>query len=110
MSILLAKCAAGAKLEPFVYTFLDNDGAAVDLTGYTGTVTWLRHSDDTSGEFAATATGGSAGTVTFTLPDALTATEDVVDVQAWAGNSSIRLDGQRWRVVVAEAAGTAPSI
>ena len=110
MSILLAKCAAGAKLEPFVYTFLDNDGVAVDLTGYSGMVTWLRHSDGTVGEFAATATGGLGGTVTFSAPDALTAAVDVVDMQAWAGNGSILLDGQRWRLIVAEAAGTAPSI
>lgn len=109
--VQVVKCAAGAKLEPFIYTFHDADGSPVDLTGFSSSATWLRHSDGSTGSFATTATGTTDGTVTFTAPAALTASADVVDVQVWAGNGGTTLlDGRRWRLVVQEAAGTAPSI
>ena len=109
MSIpLVIKCAAGTKLEPLVYTFADNDGAEISLSGYTAKVTWLKHSTGATGEFDADSVSG--GAVTFTVPEAVTSEPDIVDLQVWAGNGTARLDGERWRLGVYDGPGTAPSI
>lgn len=104
----IIQCAAGAKLEPLTYSFADADGNPVALVGYAARVTWHRYSTGDTGDFAATSVVGS--TVTLTIPEALTATADTIDLQVWAGDGTTRLDGRRWRVVVQAAAGTAPAI
>lgn len=103
---------AGSILDPLVYTFREYDsGAVIDLTGYNAEVTWLRHSTGESGSFAAAATGNTEGWVRFSVPAALTATPDTIDLVVWAGNASdVRLDGDRWRIEVAERPGPAPTV
>lgn len=107
---LRVDCAAGAILEPFIYTFQDADGNAVDLTGFSSTITWKKWSDASTGSFAATAVGDAAGTVTFSVPAAVTASADTVDLMVWAGDGTTRYDGKTWRLVVSDPPGTAPSI
>lgn len=92
----------------FIYTFADADGTPIDLAGFTGRVTWLRHSTGEEGDFPASAVTGP--TVEFSLPEALSATPDVIDVQVWAGDGICRLDGLPWRIIVADGPGTAPAI
>jgi len=108
MSKLKNTYAAGSKPEAFVYTFRDSTGAAMTTTGYTSTVTWVRHSTGESGSFTASIT--SAGAATFTVPEALAASEDTIDLQVWAGDTVTLLDGKKWRLIIEPAAGTAPSI
>lgn len=98
---------AGAKLEPLAYTFLDADGNVIDLTGYSGAASWERD-DGTTGSVAGIVSSVS-GTVTVTLPATATDTPGVVDVMLWAGNGTYRLDGERWRLLVSDPPGTAPS-
>lgn len=108
MSTLLNRYAAGSKPEAFVYTFTDSTGTPVTTTGYTSTVTWFRHSTGATGSFSASI--DSAGASTFTVPEAVTATQDTIDLQVWAGDTTTLLDGKKWRLVIGPAAGTAPSI
>lgn len=107
----LLRCTAGEILEPLAFSFDDASGADYNLAGYTGKVTWYRHSSGATGEFAVTAVNGSTGEVSFDVPEALTATEDVVDLTIWAGNTDRRVaSNRRWRLVIAAPAGTAPNI
>ena len=102
------QATAGAKLEPFVHTFLDEDGTVITLTGYTGEATSVTP-DGTTGTVSGSV-NGAAGTVTCTLPATATASSGVLDVQLWAGNGTYRLASPIWRVLLAETAGAAPSI
>lgn len=101
--------AAGAKLEPFAYQFLDSEGDIINLAGYSGAASWERLADGTVGSVVGSVDGGT-GTVTVTLPATATDTPGVVDVMLWAGNGTYRLDGERWRVLVSDPPGSAPSI
>lgn len=105
---LVVRTTAGAKLEPFHYSFADADGNPLTLAGYTGRVTWQRHSTGESGDFVVDSVAGD--TVAFTVPDAITATPDTVDLQVWVGDGTYRLDGIRWRIIVVDGPGDAPSI
>ena len=108
---LITRTHAGAILEPFVYTFDDNDGNPIDLAGMTAKVSWKRWSTGETGEFAVTAINTGTGTVTFSVPAAVTAVRDTVDLMVWAGNgATLRMDGARWRLIIADPPGTAPTI
>ena len=108
---LITRTHAGSILEPFVYTFRDHDGTPIPLGGMTAKVSWKRWSDGSAGEFAVTAIDNGAGTVTFSVPAAVTASRDTVDLMVWAGNgSTLRMDGARWRVIIADPPGSAPSV
>ena len=95
--------------EPIEHTFLDADGVAIDITGYSGRATYVLP-DGTTGELSSgVSVGGSDGTVTVTVPSTLCASPGVVDVDIWAGNGVQRY-AARWRLLVQAAAGTPPSI
>lgn len=106
------RCTAGAILDPFQYVFVEADGDVIDLTGYTCQVGWTRTSSGETGLITSPiVNGGATGTVTFWVPEALTATgPEVLELVVWAGNGSdLRLDGRRWTVRVAAPIGSTPT-
>lgn len=100
----------GEKPEPIEHTFLDADGDAIDLTGYTGQGNY-ELPDGTTGTITSgdVTVGGADGTVTLVLPEAVCSLAGVVDLDVWAGNGTQRY-AARWRLLVQDAVGTPPSI
>jgi len=73
MSVTIGPYVSTEIPEPLSYTYLDSDGVAIDLTGFTATF-HLKIGDAEAVDLLATVTDPTGGTVTHTwLVDELTA-------------------------------------
>ena len=89
----------GEKPEPIEHTWLDADGATIDLSGYSCQALWSHAAAGTSGTITGTV-DGSAGTSTVTLTAASLANDGVVDMDLWVGNGVQRY-AAKYRLLVA---------
>jgi|GEM_PF-6931569 len=100
---------AGEIPEPIEHTFLDADGDAIDLSGYSASATWEHRGTGGTGSLTCTS-GDSSGTIAATVTAAAVATAGVVDVVVWAGNGVNRFASPIWRLLIADPPSTAPAI
>lgn len=106
----LGTFTAGEKPAPLVYTFLDFDGVAINLTGYTVKFNWAPV-DGT----ASTANAGLTGTPTdgkavYTWTGAELLTPGSYVGQFWAGNGTNRWASVKIHWTVQSGVGVVPSI
>lgn len=100
---------AGEIPEALTHTFLDADGAAMNLIGFTASATWEHRGTGTTGTLTCT-NGDSTGAITATVTAAAVASPGIVDVVIWVGNGARRYASPIWRLAIADPPGTAPSI
>jgi hypothetical protein len=108
MSKSIGPFTAGERPPPLVYTYLDADGLAIDLTGMTG---WFifRRGDDAPVVRSAPVTDGPGGEQTFAWVDADLATSGLYRAEMWAGTASgIKLASVVYAYRVREALAVPP--
>lgn len=102
---------AGERPAAFTAKFLDDLGAELDLTGYTGELEWIRQADGEGDTIAGTVDDTEA-TVTAEPSADMLDTVGTVELVIWAigPEGSPKYASDSWRVVIVNPTGvTAPA-
>lgn len=102
----------GEKPVPVVWTFKDEDGVVIDLTGYTAKFQYRRRSiaQDAATTADATVTTAASGEVTYTWTGSEFTDDGTYYGQFWVGDGTNRFASDRINWTVNESVGVAPSI
>jgi len=109
MSLTIGPYVQGEKQAPLTYQFLDSDGNAINLLGYSAKFSYQEH-DGTATVANATVSDSANGKVTYTFTGAEFATAGHYRAQFWTGNNVIRFASVDLLFDVAVSVGAAPSI
>ena len=109
MSVSIGPYVMGEKPAPLTYQFLDSDGAAINLTGYTAKFSYQEH-DGVATVANATVSDPTAGKVQYTFAGTEFATAGRYRAEFWAGNGTNRFASVDILFNVAVSVGAAPSI
>lgn len=109
MSVTIGPYVMGEKPAPLTYQFLDSDGNAINLVGYTAKFSYQEH-DGAPTVANATVSDGPNGKVQYTFTGAEFATAGRYRAEFWAGNSTNRFASVDIVFNVAVSVGAAPNI
>ncbi len=107
--VTIGPFVAGEKPSPLVYTFLDDGGAAINLTGFTAKLN-VRERWGLAVQYNATVSQPEAGKVTYTWTGAEFPTAGRYTAEIWAGNGTLRYDSILIEFTVRAPVGPVPSI
>lgn len=110
-SITIGPYVVGEIPTPLEYTFLESDGTAMDLSGYTAKFV-TRPSDDPSAvaEFTAQVTNPTGGVVTYAWDGTEILTPGNHWAEFWVGNTTNRFASLRMSYSVRQSVGPVPVI
>lgn len=100
----------GEKPPPLEYSFLDSDGAPINLTGYTATLRIQRTDAAAYTEMTATVSAPTQGTVTHTWTGSEFGSAGTYWLEFWAGNTTNRYASQRLETDVRLPVGPVPTL
>lgn len=95
---------------PLEYTFLESDGSAMDLSGYTAKFVVRPVDSDTAVTYAATVSGPAAGEVTYTWDGTEFQDPGPHWAELWVGNTTNRFASLRLEYSVRASVGPVPSL
>jgi baseplate upper protein BppU len=109
MSVAIGPYVMGEKPAPLTYQFLDSDGNAINLTGYTAKFSYQEH-DGSPVTANAVVSDPVNGKVAYTFTGAEFATAGRYRAEFWTGNGTNRFASVDITFNVAVSVGPAPSI
>lgn len=109
-STVIGPYVVGEKPAPLEYTFLESDGSAMDLTGYTAKFI-VRPADGTSATtYNASVTNPAGGVVTYTWDGTEFAEPGKHWAELWVGNTTNRYASLRLEYRVRASVGPVPAV
>lgn len=107
--VVIGPFVAGEKPDPLTYTFLDDNGAAINLTGFTAKLN-IREKWGSAVQYNATVSAPESGKVTYAWTGAEFPTAGRYYVEMWVGNNTLRYDSLLIEITVRAPVGPVPSI
>jgi hypothetical protein len=108
-SAVIGPYKTGEKPLPLTYTFQDNGGVAINLTGFTAKVN-VREKYGAATQYNATVSTPLSGIVTYAWTGAEFPTPGQYQAEFWVGNGVARYDSILLKFDVRAAVGPVPAI